>query len=145
MTEIKCWTDGSCVLIPNKGVGECGIGYVIADDAGNILYCGGEYIGQHSSSYAEMYAILRCMEEVNVKIDDDITSMCLFSDSKVSVDALEEEVELNDPDLIEIMDRIESESIDMRVVPTFVWTPAAQDRYNRLADSMAYTCSSGTY
>ena len=48
-------------------VEDCGIAYAVTD-GNDILFCGAEFIGTQTSNYAELYAIMRCLEEVSKRL-----------------------------------------------------------------------------
>ena len=127
------------------GIGDCGIG-IVATNGDHILFCIGEYIGSNTSSYAEFYAILRCLEEIRDRIGEEIYSIDILSDSEVAVNGLEGISNIVSDNLIPIMQQIEDVCEDIGVIPTYIWTPAhSDDRLNRLSDMLAYTSSSGQY
>ncbi len=145
MTDVilECWTDGSTIKRNNSGRGDCGIGYAVTD-GNDILFCGGEFIGTQTSNYAELYAILRCLEEVAEKIEGEVMSLVIYSDSEVSVKGLRGEYDIQSPNLKPIMEKIESISGDLPSEPEYEWVRGhSGEPLNEFVDKLAYVCSTG--
>ena len=141
--SIECWTDGSTIKHQGKGRGECGIGFAVTD-GDHILFCGGEYIGYQTSNYAEFYAVLRCLEEVASKIEGEVKSLTIYSDSEVLVNGLNGDYNISSDNLVELVERIESSYDSLPSDPVYKWTRShSGDKMNEFVDLLAYTCSTG--
>tara|TARA_Y100001973_G_C5188620_1_gene329440 strand:+ start:500 stop:943 length:444 start_codon:yes stop_codon:yes gene_type:complete len=137
---LECWTDGSTIKRKGKGRGECGIGFVVTD-GNNILFCGGEYIGVQTSNYAEMYSVLRCLEEVSKRIEGEVQGIRVYSDNEVVARGLNGEYEISSENLVHLVERVED--LTLPAEPTYEWVPRSSDPLNDFADLLAYTCSTG--
>ena len=104
MTEVilECWTDGSTIKRKNSGRGDCGIGYAVTD-GNDVLFCGAEFIGTQTSNYAEMYAILRCLEEVADKVEGEVMALTVYSDSEVCIKGLQGDYNIKSPNLLPLV------------------------------------------
>ena len=137
---LECWTDGSTIKRKGKGRGECGVGFVVTD-GNNILFCNGEYIGVQTSNYAEMYSILRCLEEVEKRIEGEVQGIRVYTDNEVVAKGLNGEYEISSENLVHLVERIED--LKLPADPEYRWVPRASDPLNDFADLLAYTCSTG--
>ena len=95
---LECWTDGSTIKRKNSGRADCGIAYAVTD-GNDILFCGAEFVGTQTSNYAELYAILRCLEEVAERIEGEVMPLVIHSDSEVCVKGLRGEYDIKSPNL----------------------------------------------
>ena len=76
--------------------GESGIGVILRDDAGTILYRGGGYIGASTNNIAEYQALIACLKKVKrMKCD----RLVVHSDSELMVRQLLGKYRVKDPDL----------------------------------------------
>ena len=145
MTDVilECWTDGSTIKRKNSGRGDCGIAYAVTD-GNDILFCGGEFIGTQTSNYAELYAIMRCLEEVAEKIEGEVMSLVIYSDSEVSVKGLRGEYDIQSPNLKPLMEKIDNISGDLPAEPEYEWVRGhSGEPLNEFVDKLAYVCSTG--
>lgn len=140
---LECWTDGSTIKRKGQGRGDCGIAFAVTDGS-DILFCGGEFIGKQTSNYAEMYAILRCLEEVAERIEGDILGLTVYSDSKVSIEGLAGRFEIRSENLVPLVKRIEGLYMRLPAEPEFEWVRGHNgEPLNEFVDLLAYTCSTG--
>lgn len=65
-------TDGAARGNPGDG----GIGVVIKDEAGNVLYSHGAYIGVTTNNVAEYRALLHCLNQVTAMKCDNLVVSC---------------------------------------------------------------------
>ena len=140
---LECWTDGSTIKQKGQGRGDCGIAYAVTDGT-DILFCGGEFIGKQTSNYAEMYAILRCLEEVSERINGDVVGLTVYSDSEVSIKGLSGEYEISSENLVPLVERIEGMTYKLPAEPEYQWVRGhSGEPLNEFVDLLAYTCSTG--
>ena len=145
MTDVilECWTDGSTIKRKNSGRGGCGIAYAVTD-GNDILFCGGEFIGTQTSNYAELYAIMRCLEEVAEKIEGEVMSLVVYSDSEVSVKGLRGEYNIQSPNLKPIVEKIDNLTGNLPAEPEYEWVRGhSGEPLNEFVDKLAYVCSTG--
>lgn len=145
MTDVilECWTDGSTIKRKNSGRGDCGIAYAVTD-GNDILFCGGEFIGTQTSNYAELYAIMRCLEEVAEKIEGEVMSLVVYSDSEVSVKGLRGEYNIQSPNLKPIVEKIDNLTGNLPAEPEYEWVRGhSGEPLNEFVDKLAYVCSTG--
>lgn len=141
--SLECWTDGSTIKYKGKGRGECGIGFAVTDGA-HMLFCVGEYIGFQTSNYAEFYAVLRCLESIIERIEGDVDSLTIYSDSEVLVKGLSGDYEISSENLVGLVERIEDTYSSLPAEPRYEWTRShSGDKMNEFVDLLAYTCSTG--
>jgi len=140
---LECWTDGSTIKRKNSGRGDCGIAYAVTD-GNDILFCGAEFIGTQTSNYAEMYAIMRCLEEVAEKIEGEVMSLVVYSDSEVSVKGLRGEYNIQSPNLKPIVKKIDNLVGSLPAEPEYEWVRGhSGEPLNEFVDKLAYVCSTG--
>ena len=145
MTEVilECWTDGSTIKRKNSGRGDCGIGYAVTD-GNDVLFCGAEFIGTQTSNYAEMYAILRCLEEVADKVDGEVMTLTVYSDSEVCIKGLQGDYNIKSPNLLPLVKKIEALYGDLPAEPEYQWVRGhSGEPLNEFVDKLAYVCSTG--
>ena len=136
MTTYHIWTDGS------KGEhGDAGVGVVIVNrDLDGIEYLFGEYIGKHTSNYAEFYAVQRALETVYERIQSPTRlQIQIRSDSQLLVKGMNGEFNIKEPALARIKANIEKLHFRMRVEPDYIWVKAhVGNRLNELADLLEH-------
>ena len=141
MTTYHIWTDGS------KGEhGDAGVGVVIVNrDLDGIEYLFGEYIGKHTSNYAEFYAVQRALETVYERIQSPTRlQIQIRSDSQLLVKGMNGEFNIKEPALARIKANIEKLHFRMRVEPDYIWVKAhVGNRLNELADLLAVRAMAG--
>ena len=141
MTIYHIWTDGS------KGVhGDAGVGVVIVNrDLDGIEYLFGEYIGKHTSNYAEFYAVLRALQTVYERVSSPTRlEIEVRSDSQLLVKGMNGENKIKEPSLLRIKNAIEAMHFKLKVEPVYIWVKAhSGNRLNELADFMAVKAMAG--
>ena len=141
MTTYHIWTDGS------KGEhGDAGIGVVIVNrDLDGIEYLFGEYIGRHTSNYAEFYAVQRALETVYDRVSSPTKlDIQIRSDSQLLVKGMNGEYNIKEPALARIKANIEKLHFRLRVEPEYIWVKAhVGNRLNELADLLAVKAMAG--
>jgi ribonuclease HI len=139
---LECWTDGSTIKRKGSGRGDCGVGFAVTDGS-SILFCHGEFIGTQTSNYAEMYAILRCLEEITNRIEGDVQSIVVYTDNEVVAKGLAGEYDITSENLVGLVSRIEDLYGSLPAQPEYEWVPRSSDPLNEFVDLIAYTCSTG--
>ena len=141
MTTYHIWTDGS------KGEhGDAGVGVVIVNrDLDGIEYLFGEYIGKHTSIYAEFYAVQRALETVYERIQSPTRlEIQIRSDSQLLVKGMNGEFNIKEPALARIKANIEKLHFRLRVEPDYIWVKAhVGNQLNELADLLAVRAMAG--
>ena len=141
MTTYHIWTDGS------KGEhGDAGVGVVIVNrDLDGIEYLFGEYIGKHTSNYAEFYAVQRALETVYERIQSPTRlQIQIRSDSQLLVKGMNGEFNIKEPALARIKANIEKLHFRLRVEPDYIWVKAhVGNQLNELADLLAVRAMAG--
>lgn len=141
MTTYHIWTDGS------KGEhGDAGVGVVIVNrDLDGIEYLFGEYIGRHTSNYAEFYAVQRALETVYDRVaSPNRLEIQVRSDSQLLVKGMNGEFNIKEPALARIKSNIEKLHFRLKVEPDYIWVKAhAGNRLNELADLLAVKAMAG--
>ena len=141
MTTYHIWTDGS------KGEhGDAGVGVVIVNrDLDGIEYLFGEYIGKHTSNYAEFYAVQRALETVYERIQSPTRlQIQIRSDSQLLVKGMNGEYNIKEPALARIKANIEKLHFRLRVEPDYIWVKAhVGNQLNELADLLAVRAMAG--
>ena len=141
MTTYHIWTDGS------KGEhGDAGVGVVIVNrDLDGIEYLFGEYIGKHTSNYAEFYAVQRALETVYERIQSPTRlEIQIRSDSQLLVKGMNGEFNIKEPALARIKANIEKLHFRLRVEPDYIWVKAhVGNQLNELADLLAVRAMAG--
>ena len=141
MTTYHIWTDGS------KGEhGDAGVGVVIVNrDLDGIEYLFGEYIGRHTSNYAEFYAVQRALETVYDRVTSPTKlEIQVRSDSQLLVKGMNGEFNIKEPALARIKANIEKLHFRLKVEPDYIWVKAqVGNRLNELADLLAVKAMAG--
>lgn len=86
---IYAYTDGASRGNP----GESGIGIVLRDEQGNVLFEGGGYIGTATNNIAEYQALLACMKKAK---ELSCKKLIVYSDSQLMVRQLRGEYRVKD-------------------------------------------------
>ena len=92
MPTIFAHTDGASRGNP----GESGIGLILRDEAGNVLYAAGGYIGIATNNTAEYRALLACLAKA---AELTCSRLVVRSDSELMVRQLRGEYKVKDPNL----------------------------------------------
>jgi len=141
MTTYHIWTDGS-----HGEHGDAGVGVVIVNrDLDGIEYLFGEYIGKHTSNYAEFYAVQRALETVYERIQSPTRlEIQIRSDSQLLVKGMNGEHNIKNPALARIKANIEKLHFRLRVEPDYIWVKAhVGNKLNELADLLAVRAMAG--
>ena len=89
---IYAYTDGASRGNP----GESGIGIVLRDEQGNVLFEGGGYIGTATNNIAEYQALLACVKKAR---ELSCKKLVVYSDSQLMVRQLRGEYRVKDAKL----------------------------------------------
>lgn len=92
MPTIYAHTDGASRGNP----GESGIGLILRDPDGNVLYAAGGYIGIATNNAAEYRALLACLAKAN---EFPCSRLVVRSDSELMVRQMRGEYKVKDPNL----------------------------------------------
>lgn len=76
--------------------GESGIGIVLHDENGSVLFSGGGYIGKTTNNVAEYEALLACLRKVRSL---NCQKLIVYSDSQLMVRQVRGEYKVKDKDL----------------------------------------------
>ena len=91
---IVAHTDGASRGNP----GESGIGIILRDESGNIIFSGGGYIGQATNNIAEYQALLACLKKARAL---ECKKLIVHSDSQLMVRQLQGKYRVKDKKLQE--------------------------------------------
>ncbi len=89
---IIAYTDGASRGNP----GESGIGIILRDEKGNVLFSGSGYIGQATNNIAEYRALLACLQKAAALPCD---RLIVHSDSELMVRQLQRKYRVKDKNL----------------------------------------------
>ena len=89
---IYAHTDGASRGNP----GESGIGIILRDEKGNVLFSGGGYIGKATNNIAEYQALLACLKKASTT---ECKKLVVYSDSELMVRQLQGRYRVKDKGL----------------------------------------------
>jgi ribonuclease HI len=93
------YTDGASRGNP----GESGIGFLLRDNGGNVIFSASGYIGQTTNNSAEYEALLRCLEKA---ASLGCTKLIVHSDSELMVRQLRGEYRVKDKNLQKYFEKV---------------------------------------
>lgn len=143
--SINCYTDASCHPKETGNVSAVAC-VVVVNGSKKILSVNGRAIGDFKSSTAELIAICYGLDETARICEDlglplDLVRVC--SDCESALDLCVGDSEPSSEEAHRILESIRRISLRFRVVE-FQWVRAhANNRYNELADSVAYQIAQG--
>ena len=143
--SINCYTDASCHPKEDGEVSAVSC-VVVVNGSKKILSVNGRAIGSFKSSTAELIAICYGLDETARICEDlglplDLVRVC--SDCESALDLCVGDSEPNSEEVYRILESIRRISLRFRVVE-FQWVRAhANNRFNELADSVAYQIAQG--
>jgi ribonuclease HI len=124
---IYAYTDGASRGNP----GESGIGVILKDEGGEILFSGGGYIGKATNNIAEYRALLFCLIKAK---ELKCSELIVHSDSELMVKQLNGEYRVKNPNLREFF----KEAKKMIQSASFQFTIQHVEReFNKDADLLA--------
>lgn len=142
---INCYTDASCYPSPDGNVSSVAC-VVVVNGSKKILSVAGRAIGDFKSSTSELIAICYGLDEArriceDIGIKPSLVRIC--SDCEPALDlCVGESVPTNGDDL-RVLDNIRDLSQRFRIVE-FQWVRAhANNKFNELADTVAYSIARG--
>ena len=89
---IYAYTDGASRANP----GESGIGIILRDEQGHVLFSGGGYIGKATNNAAEYQALIACLEKT---LKTPCKKLVVHSDSELMVRQLQGKYRVKDKEL----------------------------------------------
>jgi ribonuclease HI len=89
---VTAYTDGASRGNP----GESGIGVIMLDPRGTVLFSGGGYIGTTTNNVAEYTALLYCLKKAR---EMECSELAVHSDSELMVRQMNGEYRVKDPNL----------------------------------------------
>jgi len=143
--SINCYTDASCH--PNQSGNVSAVAcVVVVNGSKKILSVSGRAIGDFNSSTAELIAICFGLDETakicqDLELPLDLVRIC--SDCESALDLCVGESEPSSAEVEKILESIRRLSLRFRIVE-FQWVRGhANNKFNELADSVAYQIAQG--
>ncbi|MGA2623939.1 MAG: ribonuclease HI family protein [Bacteroidota bacterium] len=96
---VYAYTDGASRGNP----GESGIGILLKDDAGNVLYSGSDYIGKATNNKAEYRALIACLNKAK---ETGCKKLVVHSDSELMVRQIQGTYKVRNKDLRQFVDEV---------------------------------------
>lgn len=97
--KIKIFTDGACSGNP----GPAGIGFVIYDEADNVIKEYSEYLGEATNNIAEYTALIKALESIK---DKKSYKLVIYSDSELLVKQIKGVYKVKNKNLKKLYDKV---------------------------------------
>jgi ribonuclease HI len=143
--SLNCYTDASAEKVGDKFRASVAC-VIVVNGTKTILFAGGRPIGNFSSNLAEMIAICYALEEVSTickALDLTPGELRVCSDNQSVVDLCSGFSETDSNKMLRLLGEVEKSESKFESV-SYQWVRGhASNKYNELADHIAYTVLKG--